>query len=120
MPTLNEVPEVTKLLATIVTGEPVTHGALAVIPLLTPNLDDPDWLTLEDLRVVALQSLGLPGDERRSQARRPAQRVEGMVQDLDSTVLYTKRERPSKLNSRSIGPRWILHNAKGGSAPCPR
>ena len=33
MPTLNEVPEVAKLLATILTGEPVTHGALAVIPL---------------------------------------------------------------------------------------
>ena len=49
MPTLNEVPEVAKLLATLLTGEPVTHGALAVIPLLAPNLDDPDWLTLDDL-----------------------------------------------------------------------
>jgi len=48
MPTLNEVPEVATLLATILTGEPVTHGALAVIPLLAPNLDDPDWLTLEE------------------------------------------------------------------------
>ena len=48
MPTLNEVPEVAKLLATILTGEPVTHGAVAVIPLLAPNLDDPDWLTLEE------------------------------------------------------------------------
>ena len=49
MPRLNEVPEVAKLLATILTGEPVTHGALAVIPLLAPNLDDPNWLTLADL-----------------------------------------------------------------------
>ncbi len=48
MPTLNEVPEVATLLATILTGEPVTHGTLAVIPLLAPNLDDPDWLTLEE------------------------------------------------------------------------
>jgi hypothetical protein len=48
MPELKEVPEVAKLLATILTGEPVTHGALAVIPLLAPNLDDPDWLTLEE------------------------------------------------------------------------
>jgi len=48
MPTLNEVPEVAKLLATLLTGEPVTHGALGVIPLLAPNLDDPDWLTLEE------------------------------------------------------------------------
>ena len=48
MPTLNEVPEVATVLATILTGEPVTHGALAVIPLLATNLDDPDWLTLEE------------------------------------------------------------------------
>jgi hypothetical protein len=48
MPTLHEVPEVAQLLATILTGEPVTHGALAVVPLLAPNLDDPDWLTLEE------------------------------------------------------------------------
>jgi len=41
MPTPKEVPEVAKLLATILTGEPITHGALAVIPLLAPNLDDP-------------------------------------------------------------------------------
>ena len=50
MPTLNEVPEVAQLLATLLTGEPVTHGALAVIPLLAPNLDDPDWFTLEEAR----------------------------------------------------------------------
>jgi len=49
MPTLHEVPEVATLLATILTGEPVTHGALAVVPLLAPNLDDPDWLTLDAL-----------------------------------------------------------------------
>ncbi len=49
MPTLNEVPEVAKLLATLLTGDPVTHGPLAVIPLLAPNLDNPDWLTLDDL-----------------------------------------------------------------------
>jgi hypothetical protein len=49
MPTLTEVPEIAKLLATLEIGEPVTHGALTAIPLLAPNLEDPDWLTLEDL-----------------------------------------------------------------------
>src|SRR5712664_1305047 len=48
MPTLNEVPEIAELLGSILTAEPVTHGALAVVPLLAPNLDDPDWLTLEE------------------------------------------------------------------------
>lgn len=38
------------------------------------------------VRAVALQGLGCPGGERRSQARRLAQRVEGMVQDLDFTA----------------------------------
>jgi hypothetical protein len=46
---VHEVPEVAQLLASLRTAEPVTHGALAVVPLLAPNLDDPDWLTLEDL-----------------------------------------------------------------------
>src|SRR5689334_10631592 len=49
MPTLHEVPEVAQLFASVLTAEPVTHGALAVIPILAPNLDDPDWLTLEDV-----------------------------------------------------------------------
>jgi len=42
MPTLHEVPEVAQLLASVRAAEPVTHGALTVIPLLAPNLDDPD------------------------------------------------------------------------------
>jgi len=48
MPMLHDVPEVAQLLASVLTAEPVTHGALAVIPLLAPNLADPDWLTLEE------------------------------------------------------------------------
>ena len=60
MPELKEVPEVAKLLATILTAEPVTHGALAVVPLLAPNLDDPDWLTLDDL---------IPPSPRRGEGR---------------------------------------------------
>lgn len=48
MPTLRHVPEVAQLLANLLTAEPVTHGPLAVIPLLAPNLEDPDWLTLEE------------------------------------------------------------------------
>jgi hypothetical protein len=48
MPQLTEVPKVAQLLATVLTGEPVTHGALTVVPLLAPNHDDPDWLTLAE------------------------------------------------------------------------
>jgi len=62
MPTLHDVPEVAQLLAAVLTAEPVTHGALAVIPLLAPNLDDPDWLTLEEagdhVRVTEVSEAG--------------------------------------------------------------
>ena len=53
MLTLNEVPEVAQLLATILTSEPVTHCALAVIPLLAPNLDDPDWYARHETDIAA-------------------------------------------------------------------
>jgi hypothetical protein len=62
MPTLNDVPEAAQLLASVLTAEPVTHGALAVIPLLAPNLDAPDWLTLEEtgdrVRVTEVSEAG--------------------------------------------------------------
>jgi hypothetical protein len=62
MPTLHDVPEVARLLASVLTAEPVTHGALAVIPLLIPNLDDPDWLTLDEagdrVRVTEVSEAG--------------------------------------------------------------
>ena len=48
MPTLKEVPQVGNLLATVLAGAPMSHGALTVVPLLAPNLDDPDWLTLDE------------------------------------------------------------------------
>ena len=62
MPTLHDVPEVAQLLASVLTAEPVIHGALAVIPLLGHNLDDPAWLTLEDagdrVRVTEVSEAG--------------------------------------------------------------
>ena len=81
MPTLNEVPEVAKLLATILTGEPVTHGALAVIPLLA-NLDDPDWLTLDEAgdraRVTEVSEAGsVPFLQVANGADRPLRLVDG-------------------------------------------
>lgn len=36
-PHASRSPEVAQLLATFLTGEPVTHGALAVTPLLAPT-----------------------------------------------------------------------------------
>src|SRR5688572_21752252 len=46
MPMVAEVGPISKTLGNILTGAPVTHGALTVIPLLGPLLSEPEWLTL--------------------------------------------------------------------------
>ena len=62
MPTLKEVPQVGNLLATVLAGAPMSHGALTVVPLLAPNLDDPDWLTLDEAVAYALAATSEAGD----------------------------------------------------------
>ena len=96
MPTLNEVPEVAQLLATILTGEPVTHGALAVIPLLAPNLDDPDWLTLEEVgdraRVTEVSAAGsVPFLKMANGADRPPLLLDGeeLLGAMQNRILNT-------------------------------
>jgi hypothetical protein len=73
MAQLKEVPEVAQLLATVLTAEPITHGALTVVPLLAPNLDDPDWLTLEE----ALSPESLSPSPLRGEGRVRGGRVRG-------------------------------------------
>ena len=46
MPTVAEVGPISKTLGNILTGAPVTYGALTVIPLLGPLVSEPEWLTL--------------------------------------------------------------------------
>ncbi len=62
MPTLIEVPEVVELVANVLTAEPVTYGALAVIPLLAANVEDPDWQLLDEagdhVRVTEVSETG--------------------------------------------------------------
>jgi hypothetical protein len=45
---LSEVGPIAKTLGNILTGEPRSHGALTVVPLLAPMLSEPDWLTLAE------------------------------------------------------------------------
>ena len=96
MPTLNEVPEVAQLLATILTGEPVTHGAHAVIPLLAPNLDDPDWLTLKEAgdraRVTEVSEAGsVPLLKMANGADRPLLLLDGeeLIGAMQNRILNT-------------------------------
>lgn len=48
MPTVDEITALQELLDAIQIGEPVSHGALTVIPLLAPMGAEPDWLTLTE------------------------------------------------------------------------
>jgi len=46
MQTLASVAPISALLEALEVGEPLSHGALMVIPLLAPKEAEPDWLTL--------------------------------------------------------------------------
>jgi len=48
MPTIADVEPVTELLRTLVPAESLAHGALAVVPLVAPQLPEPGWLTLAE------------------------------------------------------------------------
>ena len=48
MQTLGSIPAVSVLLEALEVGEPLSHGALTVIPLLAPREPEPDWLTLAE------------------------------------------------------------------------
>jgi len=48
MQTLGSIPAVSALLEALEVGEPLSHGALTVIPLLAPGEAEPDWLTLAE------------------------------------------------------------------------
>ena len=48
MQTLASVTPISALLEALEVGEPLSHGALMVIPLLAPEEAEPDWLTLAE------------------------------------------------------------------------
>src|SRR5947209_1766826 len=48
MQTLASVAPISSLLEALEVGEPLSHGALTVIPLLAPREAEPDWLTLAE------------------------------------------------------------------------
>ena len=48
MPTVDEITALQELLDAIRIGEPVSHEALTVVPLLAPMGAEPDWLTLTE------------------------------------------------------------------------
>jgi len=62
MATLAEIEPVEALLSNLLIGEPLTHGALTVVPLLAPAADEPDWLTLAEagdrVRVTEVSEAG--------------------------------------------------------------
>ena len=48
MPKVAEIDPIARTLRNILVGEPLSHGALTVVPLLGPLLSEPHWLTLAE------------------------------------------------------------------------
>ncbi len=49
MPLVAEIAPIARTLGNILAGEPLSHGALTVVPMLAPMLGEPQWLTLADV-----------------------------------------------------------------------
>src|SRR5438552_19066919 len=48
MPTVADVEPLQEILQSIEPGAPLVHGALTVVPLLTPSSEEVDWVTLDE------------------------------------------------------------------------
>ena len=83
MQTLGSIEAVFALLDTLDAGEPLSHGALTVVPLLAPAALEPDWLTLAEAgAAVTIGEVSAEGEV-------PALRV---VNDADRPVLLLDGE----------------------------
>src|SRR2546422_6790413 len=61
MQTLASIAPISALLETLEAGEPLSHGALTVIPLLAPKEAEPDWLTLVEAGAAVTITEGSAG-----------------------------------------------------------
>jgi hypothetical protein len=64
MPVVNEIGPIARAFGNILAAEPVSHGALTVIPMLAPMLSEPRWLTLieagDKVRITSRRGGGAP------------------------------------------------------------
>lgn len=62
MPLMAEIGEIARMLGNVLTAEPVSHGALTVVPVLAPMRPEPPWLTLAEtddrVRVTEVDEAG--------------------------------------------------------------
>lgn len=82
MPMLTEIAPIASTLSALLTGEPRQHGALTVMPLMAPALDEPDWLTLGEagtrVRIAEVSEAGAVAELRVANlADRPVLLLEG-------------------------------------------
>ncbi len=91
-----DVAPLAKTLGNIVTGEPRSHGALTVIPLLAPLLAEPTWLTLAEagdrVRLTEMSESGsVPELTVENRADRPLLLIDGeeLVGAKQNRVLNT-------------------------------
>src|SRR2546428_12341808 len=96
MPTVADVEPLKELLKSIEPGAPLVHGALTVIPLLTPSSKEVDWVTLEEAGddVVVTEAAGgasVPTLQGSMPAQHPLQLLDGeeLIGAKQSRVLNT-------------------------------
>ena len=62
MPLVADIGPIARTLGNILAGEPLSHGALTVVPMLAPMLSEPEWLTLAEagdrVRVTEVDEAG--------------------------------------------------------------
>src|SRR2546425_10522074 len=85
MQTLASVAPISSLLETLEVGEPVSHGALTVIPLLASKEAEPDWLTLIEAGAAVTITEVSAGGEGAAPSR---------VNDADRPVLLAAGAEP--------------------------
>jgi hypothetical protein len=99
MPTVADVVSIASMLGAIQAGEPVQHGALAVVPLLGPSLAEPDWLTLTEAgALVEVTEVDEASVVVANRANRPLLLIDGEElvgakenRVLDTTILVDAR-----------------------------
>ena len=133
MPTIADVEPLQELLHSIEPGAPLVHGALTVIPLLTPSSQEVDWVTLEEAGddVVVTEAAGgasVPTLQVNNAGDRPLLLLDGeeligakQNRVLNTTVLVGAHSTVTIPVSCVEAGRWAYRTARfaaGGTSLC--
>ena len=124
MPTVADVEPLQEILQSIEPGAPLVHGALTVVPLLTPSSKEVDWVTLEEAGddVVVTEASGgasVPTLEVSNAGDRPLLLLDGeeligakQNRVLNTTVLVAAHSTVTIRVSCVEAGRWAFRTAR--------